>query len=218
MISFFVDSYTRALQLRPHLRSTTRETDGPFRVIQGRLRGQDVFVYAVEPATPDAAYAAAAMAQRRGATRMTPITGVSVATPEIGGLAIGQMLPVSAIWNLAGLTPLLRLLPESATELPIDPSIPQLPLWREDVSGIGVGTVPFAFRNRALLDFLEARCKIVALDARLSGYAACAMEHGVILRPAALIDSFIVGTAVKKDVAMRSEAEVEKSLDRLFAS
>ena len=175
MIAFFVRQPDQAAAIAAHFTSVTREVDGPWRLHKGRLQGHDAVCYVVT-GEADAAWAALRLAARRGARLFMPITPAFTdeTLAEREGFIPGAVMPVGGVWNLHGLLPLLRLLPDSANRLPLElePLLPAAPVHAAGGEALpAVGTFPFPVHNGAFLRHLDRKGGIPLFDLQLSGYA-----------------------------------------------
>lgn len=179
MIAFFVPSLEQATAISRHLSSATRETDGPFRLYKGRLRGRNVSCF-VTTEGADGAWAAARLAIHRGARTLVPITRAftDAHLAEEHQTPLGSMLHIGTVWNYAGILPLLRLLPDSATRLPLElePLLPGEPVHRAPEKGMPtLATLPQPVSNGVFLRHLASNQGIDFFDLTMAGFAE-AME------------------------------------------
>ncbi len=191
MIAFFAGTPEDALAIARAFTSGTPEVDGPFHLHRGNWLGQPAAVYLVTEGA-DMAYAGARLAARRGAKAMVSVARAASASAEEAPL--GSLVPAGAIWNLEGLLPMQRLLPDSAAELPLelDPLLPPRAVWtgREDMPGLGSALL--AVRAPLLLTELQSRRGIALVDGWTSGLAEAAAEEEIPLRPHAFVDAAVV--------------------------
>lgn len=194
MICFFVESGERAQQVAAHLDDARASVDGPFHTHRGEWRGVEARVYTVEHQT-DAAYGAARIAQRRGASRLIAITEATLIDEAAEELSLmpGQLVRARAIFDLAPLAPLLRLLSDSAREfpMPLKDGLPTKPLWEgdHDDSAPALGTPPWSIDNPHLSRALYQQRGIALLDRQMAGFAAAATETSIPFFPLVLIRS-----------------------------
>ncbi len=214
MIAFFAGTAEDAAAIARAFTSVTPEVDGPFHVHRGNWRGEAAAVYLVTEGA-DMAYAGGRIAARRGAKAMVSVArAVSVRAEEA---PVGALGPAGAVWDLAGLLPLLRLLPDSAEELPMDPGplLPEAAVWTADgmEAAPGLGTVPFAVRTPLLLEELRRRRGIGLVDRWSAGLAAAAAEEEVPLRPNVLVE----GTVEEGGVVLAGELLLARRRDAQLA-
>lgn len=217
MIAIFLEDLPRGRALASRFFESKRDVvDGPFRAFDGRIRGERARLWVVNDRA-DAAYAAARLAIRRGAQSLIPMTEATSPGPETA--VPGDVLPAGAVWDLAGLEPLLRLLPDSSPEFPIDPAalLPASALWNAESGAPGLGTPPFDVRNIHLAEWLSGR-GIHLLDRQAAGYAAAAAETGLPIRPIALVTTLLTPTGPESTFALQIEKTFEEALDLLFSS
>ncbi|MCC6546972.1 hypothetical protein IT570_07370 [Candidatus Sumerlaeota bacterium] len=221
MICFFVESDERALQLAGHLDAPHGSVDGPFRTQRGTWNGLPARVYTVEQGG-DAAYGAARIALRRGATRLIAITESTVVDSAAEELPImpGQLVRVGKSYDLGGLAPLLRVLPDSARDLPLPlrELLPQRAIFDasrgEDLPA--VGTPPWRIDNPNLARALYETRGIALLDRQMSGYAAAAVETEVSFFPLSLICSVSTGDGKIHSVPLQLADDFERFLAALM--
>lgn len=203
MIAFFVPTLEEAAVIARGFTSMTRETDGPWRLYKGRLKGHRASCFVVTEGA-DSAWAAARLAIHRGARTLLPITHsfTEEGLAEEYEMPFGTVLRLGRIWNYSGLVPLLRLLPDSAARLPIelDPLLPETPVFEdEDPSGPALATLPFQVSNPTFLRHLHTQCGVSCFDLQMSGYAEALAdsEKRVRLLPSTIICGIATGTGMK---------------------
>lgn len=223
MIALFAPSWDRATRMARHLHSATAEVDGPFRLYKGGIGAVEARVFAVEHGA-DAAWAAARIAARRGATLMLPLTECLLLAEKRNApwheAEPGTCLPVAGCWDLATLEPLMRLLPESAETMPLDPAamMPRVAVLDLPREGITLGTLPWSTRNVTLLRWLHKHHGVGAFDLQLAGYAAAAQEDtGVKIAPMAMVVERLTSRGPERGQALAVERAVDEALDVLLA-
>lgn len=221
MIALFTESLSRARQIARHLSSTSDEVDGPFRLIRGRLEGADASVFVVEQGA-DAAYVAARIAQRRGAMRLIPIMEGSLIREagEEWETGPGQLLPVVAVWNLAVLGPLLRILPDSCADfpLPLEAHLPAKAAWSAEGGGDGavVGTPPWEIGNRFLGRALFRARGIGIVDRQGSGFAEAVADGDATLHPLCLVSSVLGAAQARRIDELQLARDFDAALESLL--
>ncbi len=219
MIAFFTASHERSLQVARHLASVTDEVDTVFRTIEGRYHGNRTVVYTVGQGS-DAAYAAARVALRRGATRLIPVLHAAclAAVAEEKGLGPGDLVPVGAVWDLRGLAPALDLLPDSAREFPVAVQLPGSPAWRGSADGVSVGTLPGASTSLFLYRHLYNSAGIAVLDLQASGYADAAAELKCgAFHPIAQVAEVRSSREVLTGPALQRSREFDRAIEAIMA-
>jgi hypothetical protein len=215
MIAFFCSSWERAGKLASLLTTVTAEVDGPYRLYIGRLHRNPARVYTVEQGAASA-YAAGRLAARRGCS--VHVTFADILCADADDLPLGSIHHLGKVYDLEGLTPLLSLLPESATEppLPLDDLLPAEPvLATPEQEGWACGTLPWMARNAWLLDELEKRLAIRCLDLQTSGYATAAREARATLLPFGVLTELLTGRGVLRAAPIHYDHAFEQSLEEI---
>lgn len=221
MIALFFDQTDRARRLGEGLRAPWSGVDGPFRVFGGGLGDTEARLYAVESGA-DGAYAAARSAARRGARLLLPIMSCvcSERLARDRDWGLGTFHHITAVHDLGGLGPLLRLLPDSAASFPIRPDalVPSDPIWQGEAGGDGVsaGTLPWATRCPLLLEWLAGERRVGLVDLQLAGYAAAAVELGLPMRPVGVITSMLGRDGLLTASYLEIERAVDDALEQLI--
>lgn len=218
MIAFFVPTLDNARALSRHLTTMTNEVDGPYRVFRGRWRGTIVSVYTVTGAA-DSAYVAGRLAARRGARVLVPVVAAAIeGNPDTE--SPGEALPVGPCWDLAAFTPLLRLLPDGARHLPLDPAtlMPAAPRHAGTAEAPGIATLPFPPTNAALLRWLRRHHAIGLADTQMSGYADAATDDSIALRGFAIVDRVVADDGVLPLPPIALDARFESLLADIMAT
>lgn len=222
MIAFFVRRPPHAQAIARHFTSATREVDGPYRLFKGRLRGSIACCYVVTEGA-ESAWSACRLAIRRGARSVVPVAGAfsEPAIAEEVGFGLGDLLPIGDCWNLSGLLPLLRLLPDSAVRLPRDvaPLLPSAPSHSAGDEALpALGTLPFLVENAGLLRYLHRHHGISLFDMQASGYAEGAADSGeeVLLRPFALVQGFAGDGTMEYASKLLLDETFERAMEALL--
>lgn len=223
MIAFFVRRPPHAQAIARHFTSATREVDGPYRLHKGRLRGKLASCFVVTEGI-ESAWAATRLAIRRGAHSIVPITS-AYSEPDIAeeaGFALGDLIPVGECWNLSGLLPFLRLLPDSAVRLPLEiatlyPSAPSLA--SDDPALPAMGTLPFLVENGGLLRYLHRHHGLSLFDLQLCGYAEGMADSGESLhiRPLALLQGLAGDGSMEYASKILLDETFERAMDTLLS-
>lgn len=213
MIAFLAGHAGDAASIARGFTSMTREVDGPFNLHRGHWRGNRAAVYIVTEGA-DMAYAAARLSARRGARALVPLTRVLAGD----GARAGDVLPLGSVWDLAGLEPLLRVLPDSAAELPVDPQplLPGTALWSVEEELPALGTLPFPAESPLLLRSLGELRGIHFLDLWCAGAVEGAREEEIPIRPHALVEASAgeggIGRVPELRIAARRDEQLAATL------
>lgn len=198
MIALLAPGEAVARTLAAPLRANETGVDGIFITYHGLLKSAPITIYALPPdGGTAAAYAAGKVAHRRGAHTLLTValTCIGPRTQERYEVELGGVLPITQVNDLSKLAPLLRLLPESAREFPLDPL--QLlqgtsPLaLAPDGDGATLGSLPWETTNAHLLDALSKSGHADLIDLQSHGAARSAKEDGLDCRIIGIIGAIL---------------------------
>lgn len=211
MIALFFPTWRLARNAGRFFSDATEEADGPFRLIEGRFQGYVSRSMAVHEGA-DAAYAASRLAVRRGAVLQIAFTEAAT-----NGEELGEVFPISEIWDFTHWQEHLRKHPEGQREVPsqMTEDFPSIPAWNsEQPEGLPVATLPWIHRNSALLSWMQQRAGIQAIDRQACGYATAAAEMECRLLPFAFVVESLNGGAALTEAEMETiqEAALEEFL------